>query len=86
MRTRSEEPYRANCCARYPLPEGVREYVVSSLVRSKRIARTPVLLPKGAIYLGTPKYDSVGKVQVSKYQFLLGGEKTAKAKGHAVLG
>ena len=62
MRTRSEEPYRANCCARYPLPEGVREYVVSSLVRSKRIARTPVLLPKGASYLGTGKHCSVETV------------------------
>jgi len=32
MRTRSEEPYRANCCARYPLPEGVGEYMVSSVL------------------------------------------------------
>ena len=62
MRTRSEEPYRANCCARYPLPEGVGEYIVSSLVRSKRTARPPVLLPKGASYLGTGKHCSVGKV------------------------
>jgi hypothetical protein len=34
IRTRSEEPYRANCCARYPLPEGVGEYVVSCVMRS----------------------------------------------------
>src|SRR5215469_18132121 len=35
MRTRSEEPYRANCCARYPLAaNGVGEYMVSSVMRS----------------------------------------------------
>ena len=62
MRTRSEEPYRANCCARYPLPEGVREYVVSRVMRSKRIARTPVLLPVGTPYHRTGKHCSVGRV------------------------
>src|SRR5215469_15215358 len=34
VRTRSEEPCRANCCARYPLPEGVGEYVVSRSMQS----------------------------------------------------
>jgi hypothetical protein len=62
IHTRSEEPYRANCCARYPLPEGVGEYLVSSLVRSKRTARTSVLFPVGTPYHGTGKHCSVGKV------------------------
>jgi hypothetical protein len=57
-----KEPYRANCCARYPLPEGVREYVVSRVMRSKRIARTPVLLPVGTPYHRTGKHCSVGRV------------------------
>ena len=62
MRTRSEEPYRANCCARYPLPEGVGEYLVSSVMRSERIARTPMFLPVETLYHGTGKHCSVGKV------------------------
>jgi hypothetical protein len=50
----------------------------------KRMAPVPttlVLLPKGAIYLGTPKYDSVGKVQDVLPSMLAQGRETGKRRG-----